>query len=326
LFSIYSTNVKSGDKNLKIVFAGTPLIAKVVLEKILVSGFSVDLVLTKPDSIAHRGKKLTPSVVKDYAASEGITVLTPLSLKKDLEVIEQIRYLQPDIMIVVAYGLILPPEVLTIPKLGCINIHVSLLPKHRGAAPIQRAILEGDKMSGITLIQMDRGLDTGDILLQQTVAIDLAETSGTLHDKLAIIGSEMLIEYLHNYKKIKAVSQNHLDATYANKIEKHEAKIDWNQDAVSIDRQIRAFNPFPIAFCYFNNELIKIWQAHVIVQDVANVKPGTITAVSVAGIVVATKSGFICKTELQLSGKKKVTTKEYLSGIRNTNLIGQKYV
>jgi methionyl-tRNA formyltransferase len=318
--------VKSGDKNLKIVFAGTPLIAKVVLEKILVSGFSVDLVLTKPDSIAHRGKKLTPSVVKDYAASEGITVLTPLSLKKDLEVIEQIRYLQPDIMIVVAYGLILPPEVLTIPKLGCINIHVSLLPKHRGAAPIQRAILEGDKMSGITLIQMDRGLDTGDILLQQTVAIDLAETSGTLHDKLAIIGSEMLIEYLHNYKKIKAVSQNHLDATYANKIEKHEAKIDWNQDAVSIDRQIRAFNPFPIAFCYFNNELIKIWQAHVIVQDVANVKPGTITAVSVAGIVVATKSSFICITELQLSGKKKVTTKEYLSGIRNTNLIGQKYV
>lgn len=326
MFSIYSTNVKSGDKNLKIVFAGTPLIAKVVLEKILVSGFSVDLVLTKPDSIAHRGKKLTPSVVKDYAASEGITVLTPLSLKKDLEVIEQIRYLQPDIMIVVAYGLILPPEVLTIPKLGCINIHVSLLPKHRGAAPIQRAILEGDKMSGITLIQMDRGLDTGDILLQQTVAIDLAETSGTLHDKLAIIGSEMLIEYLHNYKKIKAVSQNHLDATYANKIEKHEAKIDWNQDAVSIDRQIRAFNPFPIAFCYFNNELIKIWQAHVIVQDVANVKPGTITAVSVAGIVVATKSSFICITELQLSGKKKVTTKEYLSGIRNTNLIGQKYV
>lgn len=310
---------------LKIVFAGTPEIAKIVLEKILASSFNIDLVLTKPDSIAGRGKKLTPSVVKNFALQCGIPVITPTSFKKDLGVVKQIRELAPGIMIVVAYGLILPQEILDIPRLGCVNIHVSLLPRHRGAAPIQRAVLEGDKTSGITIIQMDSGLDTGDILLQTSVTLDEIETSGTLHDKLADLGGDMMVEYLNNYAKIKPTPQNNEGVTYAHKLEKHEAKIDWNQDVENIERQIRAFNPFPGAFCYFNDELVKIWQADMLRQNSNNIEVGSVIAVSSDGIIVAGTNGSISIKELQFSGKKRITVKEYLNGIGNIQLIGRKY-
>lgn len=313
------------DEQLKIVFAGTPEIARIVLEKILASGFRVDLVLTKPDSIAGRGNKLTPSVVKDLALQHGIAVLSPISLKKDHGVVKQIRELAPDIMVVVAYGLILPQELLDIPRLGCVNIHVSLLPKHRGAAPILRSILEGDKTSGITIIQMDSGLDTGAILLQQAVILDENETSGTLHDKLADLGGDMIVEYLNNYAKIIPTRQNSVGATYAHKIEKSEAKIDWNQNVENIERQIRAFNPFPGAFCYFNDELVKIWQASSIKNTNFSDEPGTIVATSMDGITVVAKNGYILIKELQFPGKKRVMAKEYLNGRRNTELISQKY-
>ena len=312
-------------ENLKIVFAGTPEIAKIILEKILASGFNVELILTKPDSIAGRGKKLTPSAVKELALKYGISVLTPVSLRKNIDTVEQIRSIQPDIMIVVAYGLILPQEILDIPRLGCVNIHVSLLPRHRGAAPILRSVLEGDKTSGITIIQMDSGLDTGDVLLQTIVELGQAETSGTLHDKLAILGSDLIIEYLYNYSKITPMPQSRVGVTYAHKIEKQEAKIDWNQDVGSIDRQIRAFNPFPGAFCYLKNELVKVWRADTLLGGNTQVEAGTITAASGDGVMVAVKNGSILIQELQFSGKKRISAKEYLNGAKNIELIGQKY-
>lgn len=313
------------NNKLKIAFAGTPEIAKTVLEKILAHGFNVDLVLTKPDSMAGRGKHLTPSVVKNLALQHNIPVLTPESLRKDTNAIEQIRAVAPDIMIVVAYGLILPQEVLDIPRLGCVNIHVSLLPKHRGAAPIQRAVLEGDKTSGITIIQMDRGLDTGDILLQTEVILDKKETSKSLHDRLSILGADMIIEYLQDYSKITGQKQSEIGVTYAHKLEKPEARIDWNREAIIIDRQIRAFNPFPGAFCEFNDEIIKIWGADLLENEISGKEPGTITKVSKETIEVQAKNGVIAIKELQLPGKKRISVKEYLNGLGPNIILGQKY-
>lgn len=310
---------------LKIAFAGTPEIAKVILEKILSSGFQVDLVLTKPDSIAGRGKKLTPSAVKELAELNNIPVLTPVSLRSDKVTVQQIRDLQLDIMVVVAYGLILPQEVLDIPKLGCVNIHVSLLPHHRGAAPIQRAVLEGDKTSGITIIQMDSGLDTGDILLQKEVVLDRKETSESLHDRLSMIGSDLIVEYLHNYHKIIPQRQSETGSSYAHKLEKLEAEINWNQDAVIIDRQIRAFNPFPGAFCHFKDEAVKIWRADLVLNNDSLEEPGSIIKILKDGILVKAKTGAILIQELQLPGKKRVMAKEYLNGMGNIELIGLKY-
>lgn len=313
------------NKKLKIAFAGTPEIARTVLEKILANGFNVELVLTKPDSPSGRGKHLTPSVVKDLALQYKIPILTPISLRQDVDAVKIIREINPDIMVVVAYGLILPQEVLDIPKLGCVNIHVSLLPRHRGAAPIQRAVLEGDKTSGITIIQMDSGLDTGDILLQTEIVLEKKETSKSLHDRLSVLGADMIVEYLQNYSKITPQKQSEFDVTYAHKLEKPEAKIDWNLDAIIIDRQIRAFNPFPGAFCNFNNEIIKIWDADLLVSKVLAKEPGTITAVSKNNIEVQAKNGVIVIKELQLPGKKRIAVKEYLNGLGGQILLGQKY-
>lgn len=310
---------------LKIVFAGTPEIAKIVLDKILTSGFNVDLVLSKPDSESGRGKKLQPSQVKELALSHAIPVLTPLSLKKDRSAVEKLRELSPDIMVVIAYGLILPQEVLDIPKLGCVNIHVSLLPRHRGAAPIQRAVLEGDKKSGITLIQMDSGLDTGDILLQQEVILDKIETSKSLHDRLATLGAEMIVEYLHNYKDISKNPQAKEGVTYAHKLEKQEAAIDWNKDAIFIERQIRAFNPFPGAFTLFNGEIVKVWAADLVENNSTNA-PGTIVEIIKDRIIVQTSNGLIAIKELQFPGKKRILVSDYLNGIASkTDLLNKAF-
>lgn len=314
---------------MKIIFAGTPAIARTVLEKILNSGFSVDLVLTKPDSESGRGKKLVPSMVKQLAIANNIPVLEPTSFKRDPGAIAKIRELKPDIMVVVAYGLILPQELLDVPKLGCVNIHVSLLPRHRGAAPIQRAILAGDEVSGITIIQMNSGLDTGDILLQEEVAINKNDTALDLHDKLAEIGALMIVEYLQNYKAVLPIQQSEIGVTYAHKIDKAEAKIDWNEDSIIISRKIRAFNPAPGAFCHLDGELIKIWRAEagLALTKTSGVAPGTIMSASKNNLTIACGNNTsLVVHELQQAGKKRVTTEEFLNGHANSNLVGKTFM
>lgn len=299
---------------MKIVFAGTPEIAKIILARILAEKFVIDLVLTKPDRPSGRGKKLSYSQVKQFALQHNLAILQPESLKTDRAVIEQLKTLQPDLMLVVAYGLILPQQVLEIPKLGCINIHVSLLPKYRGAAPIQRAVLDGETVTGVTIMQMDRGLDTGAILLQEQIALDPRETSGTLHDKLAVLGADLLIKYLNGYQGYQAYAQSESGISYAEKIEKTEAGINWLEDAFIIDRKVRGFNPFPGAFTYLDGELVKIWCAAP-VKNSTTAEAGTIIEAHKNGILVKCGHDTALNIhELQKSGKTRQTAGQYLAG------------
>lgn len=301
------------NRRLKLVFAGTPAIAKTILEDILHNGFKVDLVLTQPDRPANRGKKLTMSQVKELALAQDITVMQPESFKNNPLALSAIAELAPDLIIVVAYGLILPKELLAIPKLGCINVHVSLLPRHRGAAPIQRAILAGDKETGVTLMQMDIGLDTGDILLQEKVTIDSHETAGTLTDKLAAIGSKLTINYLTNYREIKSRQQDINGVTYAHKIDKAEAQINWSDDAATIERKIRGFNPSPGCFSYLEDKLIKIWAAQIGSTSKSNATPGEIVAVNNDSLGISCgNESMLLVTELQEAGKNRQVAKVYL--------------
>jgi methionyl-tRNA formyltransferase len=302
---------------LKIVFAGTPEISKITLEKILSSGFHVALVLTQMDRPAGRGKKLSMSPVKELALAHSIEVFQPLSFKQDPIAIEKIRALQPDILVVVAYGLILPQELIDIPKLGCVNIHVSLLPRWRGAAPIQRAIIAGDKKSGVTIMQMDAGLDTGAILIQQSVDIETHETSGSLHDKLANLGATMIIDYLTNYKNIKSIAQDNSLATYAHKIDKIEAQINFNEEAATIERKIRGFNPIPGCFTYLDNQRLLIWTAEI-AQQTTTLPGGTIIQHKDGDILLACGNNSVLKvTKLQLAGRKAQIAKEFCQGYPN---------
>lgn len=298
---------------MNIVFAGTPQIARVTLQKILLSGgFSVNAVFTKPDSRAGRGKKLSTSPVKDLALEHNIKILQPDSLRNNAEIIKELKNLKPDIMIVVAYGLILPQEVLDIPLLGCINVHVSLLPKYRGAAPIQRAVLNGDLESGVTIMQMDIGLDTGDVLLQRAIKLDSNETSGSLHDRLAALGADMVIEYLNNYKTITPIKQNNSETSYAAKLEKSEAQINWGEGVTVIERKIRGFNPFPGCFTHINGKLLKIWQAETSILSTEK-DAGTIIHVDDSSLYIACGDGGVLKIlELQEEGNIRQSAKIYL--------------
>lgn len=317
---------------LKIIFAGTPEIAASTLDKILASGFTVDLVLTQADRPAGRGKKLSMSPVKQLALSHKLEVFQPLSLKQNPAAIDKIRCMQADIIVVVAYGLILPPELLEIPPLGCINVHVSLLPHWRGAAPIQRAIIAGERYSGVTIMQMDAGLDTGAILLQQEIPVSPSETTGSLQAKLAQLGANMLVEYLKNYKQIKPIAQDNTGATYAHKINKSEAMLDFNENALTIDRKIRGFNPVPGAFTYLDGERLLIWQAEQILNQEVPSLPTTTTLTTTngqiigyahdGGILVACGYNSVIKvTQLQLAGRKAQSAKQFSLGY--TNLIGK---
>ena len=314
-------NEKYMNKALKIVFAGTPEIAKTVLEHILVSGFKLELVLTQPDRPANRGKQITMSQVKELAVTQNIQVFQPESFKNNPDAVEIIRQLQPDIIVVVAYGLILPKQILEIPRLGCINIHVSLLPAYRGAAPIQRVILAGEKYTGVTIMQMDAGMDTGAILMQQKVAIDYIDTSKTLHDKLANLGAHMIVDYLSNYTKYIPIPQCTDGVSYAPKIEKTEANINWEEEATIIERKIRGFNPAPGCFTYLDGELIKIWQAKTVTQPAvktAQSTPGTIITVDNHGIMVTCgNNSRLIITELQQSGGRRQLATQYIIGHAN---------
>ena len=304
-------------KQLKIVFAGTPDIAQVVLQHILNNGFKVDLVLTKPDSRQGRGNKVAYSPVKQLALNYNIPLLQPQSFKLNPEIVTQIQQLCPDIIIVVAYGLIFPKALLTTPRLGCVNIHVSLLPQHRGAAPINRAIIAGDAASGVTVMQMDAGLDTGDILLQQQIVLAANETAGTLHDKLAMLGSKMIIDYLEHYAEIKPTPQSGDGVSYAHKIDKSEAKINWQEDARVIERKIRGFNPAPGCFSYLDDKLIKVWRASI--GDAgSNAMPGTIIAAHNDTFSVCCGNGStLLLEEVQEAGKTKQLARDYLRGHMN---------
>ena len=294
---------------MKIVFAGTPDFAALSLNALLAAGHDIALVLTQPDRPSGRGMVLRSSPVKIAAEASGIDVFQPLTLK-DPATQERVRVVQADAMIVAAYGLILPQAVLDMPRFGCINIHASLLPRWRGAAPIQRAIEAGDTESGVCIMQMEAGLDTGPVLLSGRVPIAADETAGTLHDKLADMGARLIVETLAKLP-IDAVVQPEIGVTYAAKIEKAEAQIDWRRPAREIERQIRAFNPFPGAAGTLDGAAIKVWRSELVA---AAAPPGTVVSVERSGIVVACGDGGLCLTELQKAGGKRLPVAQFLAG------------
>lgn len=302
---------------MNIVFAGTPEFAIPPLKALLDSKHSVIAVFTQPDRPAGRGQTLHQSPVKALAQLHNIPVYQPTRLKNP-EDQETLRELKPDLLVVVAYGLILPKVVLTIPKFGCINIHASKLPRWRGAAPIQHAILAGDKTTGICTMQMDEGLDTGDILLEKTCDIAPEDTSQTLHDKLALLGATALIETLNQLEQGLLSPQKqdpNIPTTYATKISKADAKVDWQESAIVIDRKIRAFNPWPVAFTELAGQTIRIWSAKpsltaTIIQN--KIKPGTIINIHKDSMDVATGDGVITLLELQLPGGKRLPVSDIL--------------
>lgn len=307
---------------LRIVFAGTPDFAARHLAALLESNHEIVAVYTQPDRPAGRGKKLTQSPVKSLAQTHGLTVYQPASLRSE-EAQQTLADLDADIMVVVAYGLILPKAILDTPKRGCINVHGSILPRWRGAAPIQRAIWAGDQETGVTIMQMDEGLDTGDMLAIATLRIDEKETSASLYERLAQLGPDALIQCLEQIaaNQITPIKQANDQANYAQKLSKEEAKIDWQQSAVSIERCIRAFNPWPISYFTLGDQSIKVWQAEVI--DEACTQPaGTIVRADKAGIWVATGQGLLNLTHLQIAGKKSMPASDILNSRQDWFQVG----
>ncbi len=298
---------------MKIIFAGTPDFAAVALEALLKTSHQIIAVYTQPDRPAGRGRKLQPGPVKQVALANNIPVYQPVSLKNKTEQ-DTLAELQSDLMIVAAYGLLLPEQVLKAPKFGCINIHASLLPKWRGAAPIHRAIEAGDTETGITIMQMDSGLDTGDMLLTKVCPIEPHDTSATLHDKLAVLGGEAMVAALHILEKnqLQPVKQDNLHAVYAHKLKKTEAVIDWQQSAVAIERKIRAFNPWPVAQTLYVDKVLRLWQAEL-ADTATNAEPGKVIAASKQGIDVATGDGVLRIKKLQLPGGKPLEVHQFLT-------------
>lgn len=299
---------------MQIIFAGTPLFAVRALEALLQTHHEIVLVLTQPDKPAGRGMKMQASPVKILAQQHEIPLLQPTTLKSS-EIQAQLDTFKADVMIVAAYGLLLPEAVLTIPRYGCINIHASLLPRWRGAAPIQRALLAGDTETGISIMQMDQGLDTGAVLLKRALPIRSYDTTATLHDRLADLGGECISETMAmlEQNQLTPVPQNEVETCYAAKIQKTEAAIDWSQDAVHIDRMIRAFNPYPGAFTYLQHSMIKLWQAEVNVHDSAH-PPGKIIAIDSDKITVACGHNALSIKMLQKAGGKKLSAAQFLLG------------
>lgn len=297
---------------MKIIFAGTPQFAASALAALL-REHQIIAVLTQPDRPAGRGMQLAISPVKQLALQHDLLVLQPVTLKT-AEVQREIAALDADVMVVAAYGLILPQAVLQIPRCGCLNIHASLLPRWRGAAPIQRAILAGDNETGITIMQMDEGLDTGAMLLRRVCPITPEDTAQTLHDKLAVIGADSIIEVLRllQEQRLTPIKQDDTAATYAAKLLKSEGRIDWRQDAEQIERAVRAFNPFPVCHTDFNGAAIKIWQATLIRQQG---EPGAVLVVDKRGITVACGNDALRLEVLQRSGGKAQPAVQFLQAV-----------
>jgi len=295
---------------MNLVYAGTPEFAAVGLHALIRGGHHIKLVLTQPDRPAGRGLNLLPSAVKKVALEHGLPVEQPATLKDPVWT-ERLAALAPDVMVVAAYGLLLPASLLALPRLGCLNIHASLLPRWRGAAPIQRAILAGDTESGITIMQMDAGLDTGPILLQEAAPITPTDTAGTLHDKLAAIGAGLIVRALADMPTPRP--QDASLVTYAAKIDKREAILDWEQDAVMLERKVRAFDPVPGAITYFEGQPLKVWKA-VVDEENHSAAPGVLCTAGPAGIVVACGRGALRISEVQRAGGKRMTAAAFLAG------------
>lgn len=301
-------------KPLNIIFAGTPDFAARHLQALISSEHNVVGVYTQPDRPAGRGKKLTPSPVKSLALAHDIVVYQPASLRKE-DAQQQLAAINADIMVVVAYGLILPQVVLDTPKMGCINVHGSLLPRWRGAAPIQRALWAGDKQTGITIMQMDLGLDTGDMLLKTHLPIENEDTSASLYEKLANQGPNALLEALNGLSAgtLKTEKQDSNLANYAEKLSKEEAKLDFTKPAEQLWREIRAFNPWPVSYFEHQGKTVKVWQAEVNHSNTSAI-PGTIISANKSGIQIATSDGILVLTSIQLPNKKPLGVADILNG------------
>jgi len=299
---------------MRIIFAGTPDFAATTLAALLTTDHEICAVYSQPDRPAGRGRKLTASPVKQLALQHQIPVEQPLNFKVETDRAKLASY-QADLMIVVAYGLLLPQSVLDTPRLGCINVHASLLPRWRGAAPIQRAILAGDVKTGVCIMQMDAGLDTGPVLQRAEIPIEASDTGEQLHDKLATLGADTLLKTLENFEHLQALAspQNDAESCYAAKLHKAEANIDWSQTAVQIDRQIRAFNSWPVAQTPWQDKMLRIWNAAVIDTHHQNAVPGTIIQVDRHGIDIATGNGAIRVLTLQAPGKKAMPVTDFLN-------------
>ena len=311
---------------MKIIFAGTPDFAAAHLRALIDCGqHEIVAVYTQPDRPAGRGKKLTASAVKQLASEQGLTVLQPPSLK-EADAQQQLASFAADLMIVVAYGLILPQAVLDTPRLGCINVHGSLLPKWRGAAPIQRAVEAGDDETGICIMQMDAGLDTGPVISVARCAIEATDTSGSIYQKLSALGAPTLLAALEKLASGVAVAEQQDDSqsTYASKIDKAEALIDWATPAEILARKVRAFNPFPATFSHIGGERVKIWAASANTVD-SGQAVGTIVAASDQGILVQTASGQLLISEIQLAGKSKMPVSELLKSKAELFAAGQSF-
>lgn len=294
---------------MKLIFAGTPEFAAEALRALIAAGHDVALVLTQPDRPAGRGMNLQPSAVKKVALEHEIEVFQPLTLR-DAEAQAKIAALGADVMVVAAYGLILPQQVLDMPRFGCLNIHGSLLPRWRGAAPIQRALLAGDAETGVCIMQMEAGLDTGPVLVREAFAIGEDDTTATLHDRLAALGARLIVEAVARLP-LPAVVQPSEGVTYAHKIEKAEALIDWRKGAAELDRHIRAFNPFPGAQAQFAGQTVKLWAAKPVA---ASGDIGTILAVDRKTVVIACGEGALAVSELQKAGGKRLPVQQFLAG------------
>lgn len=299
---------------MKIAFMGTPEFAVKVLEALTATEHEVGLVVTQPDKAKNRGKKIQYTPVKETAVERGIKVLQPEKVRGNAEFMGELAEYNPDIIIVVAYGQILPKEVLALPKYGCVNVHASLLPRLRGAAPIQRAIIEGDEETGVTIMQMSEGLDTGDMLLKESLAIGSMNYS-RLHDALAAMGAELMVKALPLIEKgeIKPEPQDDRKSSYAKMVFKQEGKIDFSKEPEEVERLIRGFDPWPGAFCDYEDMVMKLWKAEPVKQNTGKA-PGTIAEVSKEGIKIACGSGTLLVTEIQVPGKKRVAVSDYLKG------------
>jgi methionyl-tRNA formyltransferase len=300
---------------MNLVFAGTPEFAVPALKALLDTGHDILSVYTQPDRPAGRGRKLAMSPVKAFALERGLAVHQPATLKTDAEA-ERLRALAPDAMIVIAYGLILPPPILNIPKYGCLNVHASLLPRWRGAAPIQRAIEAGDRTTGVTIMQMDAGLDTGAMLATAATAIGPDDTAAGLHDRLGLLGATLLVETLVRLEHgaLMPVAQDNTQATYAAKLKKDEACLDWNGAAETLARRIRAFNPWPVAYTTLDGQTLRLWRAQAEPGAAAGAPAGAALAAAADGIRVQCGQGVLCLSALQLEGGKVLEAGSFLNG------------
>ena len=301
---------------MKAVFMGTPDFAVPTLQKMIDMGIEVTAVVTQPDKAKGRGKKVIYSPVKECALAHDLPVYQPVRIRKEPEFIQTLRDMQPDVIVVVAFGQILPKEILDIPRLGCVNVHASLLPKFRGAAPIQWSIIDGEEVTGVTTMLMDAGLDTGDMLLKAEIPVDPKETGGSLHDKLAAVGGELLEKTLIGLEAGTIVPEKQDDSQageYARMLDKELGHIDFNQPAVVIERLIRGLNPWPSAYTYIDGKTLKIWEAEVLDRNYG-CEYGEVAEVTRNCLIIQTGIGALSVKSVQLQGKKRMDIAAFLNG------------